>query len=110
MGLPQGVPPRPGRGRRRHRGHRGGLDESWDRNLTADGAGGRGGSGRGRRRVGFFARFTAYDSRRGTRGQLVGGTDWVQVAGIFSLESTAGRAQETTNLSISAFCTGRLDD
>jgi hypothetical protein len=73
----------------RHRGHRAGLIGS------RDGDDGRGGSGRGRRRVGFFATFTAHDSRRGTRGQLVEGTDWVQVAGFFSLERVAGRAEET---------------
>src|SRR5579864_6332501 len=40
-----------------------------------------GGSGRGRRRAGFFATFTAHDSRRGTRGQLDGVTVEVQLAG-----------------------------
>src|SRR5579859_3250594 len=63
--------------------HRAGLIDSRYRNGPADGEGARGGSGRGRRRVAFFATFTTHDSRRGTRGQLVEGTDWVQVAGIF---------------------------
>src|SRR5579864_8142048 len=49
------------------------------------GDGGRGGSGRPRGRGGFFATFTAYDSRWGTRGQLVGRTVSVQVAENFLL-------------------------
>ena len=63
----------------RHRGHRAGLIDNGDRNGAADGNGTRGGNGRGRRRVGFFATFTADDSRRGTRGQLVEGTVEVQL-------------------------------
>jgi hypothetical protein len=74
-----GLPPRPGRGGRRHRGHRAGLIESGDGDGAADGDGGRSGSGRGRGIGGCGATFTAHDSRRGTRGQLVEVTVEVQL-------------------------------
>ena|ERR1700686_4641410 len=63
----------------RHRGRRAGLGESWDRKGGADGDGGRSSSGRRRGRNGCGATFTAHDSRRGRRGQLVEGTVEVQL-------------------------------
>src|SRR5579859_4634165 len=50
-----------------------------------------GGSGRGRRRAGFFATFTAHDSRRGARGQLYGVTVEVQLAREEDQTATRGK-------------------
>jgi hypothetical protein len=63
----------------RHRGHRAGLDDGRDRKGAAEGESGWSGSGRGSGLGGCGATFTAHDSRRGTRGQLVEGTVEVQL-------------------------------
>jgi hypothetical protein len=57
---------------------------------SCPGESGRGGSGRGRRRAGFFATFTAHDSRRSMRGQLYGVTVEVQLSDL-GQESGDGR-------------------
>src|SRR5579864_8637058 len=58
-----------------------GATEGTEVKRACVGDGAWGGSGRGRRRAGFFATFTAHDSRRSTRGQLYGVTVEVQLAG-----------------------------
>src|SRR5579859_7310802 len=72
MGAPKLCKPDPGICHRATEGTE--VKRAW----VGDGAWG--GSGRGRRGAGFFATFTAHDSRRGTRGQLYGVTVEVQLA------------------------------